>query len=60
LFSIPQSCPKFDDFQVSSRLNFKSSINQALTSNLILNIISASVVKERSLFEKIPRTKKNK
>lgn len=34
LFSITcGSCPKFDDFQVSSRLNFKSIINQALTSN---------------------------
>ena len=36
MFSIPcRSCPKFDDFQVSSRLNFKSSINQVLTSNPI-------------------------
>lgn len=36
MFSIPcGSCPKFDDFQASSRLNFKSIINQALTSNLI-------------------------
>ena len=34
LFSIPcGSCPKFDDFQVSSRSDFKSIINQALTSN---------------------------
>ena len=33
-FSIPcGSCPKFDDFQASSRLNFKSIINQVLTSN---------------------------
>ena len=36
MFSIPCGvCPKFDDFQVSNRLNFKSIINQALTSNII-------------------------
>ena len=34
LFSIPcGSCPKFDNFQVSGRSDFKSIINQALTSN---------------------------
>ncbi|WP_158729179.1 MULTISPECIES: hypothetical protein [unclassified Flavobacterium] len=34
MFSIPcGSCPKFNDFQASSRLNFKSIIDQALTSN---------------------------
>ena len=48
LFSIPcGSCPKFDDFQVSSRWNFKSSINQVLTRvNVSGNIDYERLVKE--------------